>query len=355
MCKRPQEVAKTGDHVGEGPSLAGVNNAHYSGGFVDADRNELIVSAYFGVDSDRRGAIFAIDVDSGNRRIISGDWPTDEGKIGTKGEGPAFAHLLDVRADPNDPGFVYAFSDPKDPTSHEIFRVNRDTGAREMIWKSRDTRFGQLKSSGGVIVQTHDTGFAVDVNGFLVGIANPQTGRGVMRISLDGKECIPISITSTDKSLDRGAGVEIRGFLQGYTIKEGKLIAFTTQPKQMLEIDLSTGDREAIASAGSAGVMGERWAVWDDSHSVWWTAGLMNSVTIAAVDPVSKTIMNIAKATGKEFDWAPLGAGGPIRINSLNYGGIWKHPSKDFLLVAQDSVSIVTYEIATGNSVILSL
>jgi hypothetical protein len=157
--------------------------------------------------------------------------------------------------------------------------------------------------------------------------------------------------------LTRGAGPTLGGFVQGFTIRHDKLVVQTTQPKALIEVDMNSGDRVALFSNSNAGSIGERWSVWDAVRGVFWTAGLMNSVTIVAYDPVRSLKMDVFQDCGSaNFPWYPLCPGaGPIKINSLNYGGMWMHPTRNTLLFAQDSVSIVEFEPSTGNSVIRSL
>jgi hypothetical protein len=85
---------------------------------------------------------------------------------------------------------------------------------------------------------------------------------------------------------------------------------------------------------------------------VWWLAGMTNGVSIDAFDPVTGQSTDIFN--GGVFPWMPLGAAGPIQINSLNYAPIWLR-SNGNLLVAQDGFSIVEYEPSSGNSIIRSL
>jgi len=356
MCQRPQAVAKKGEHLGSGPSLAQVYNAHYSGGFVDVAAHRLIVAAYHGGSAEARGAVVAVCLRTGDRTVISGAYAGEGGKQLERGAGPSFHHVIDVRAGTD--GFLYAFSVPKEPTAQEIVRVCPESGDRVLVWKSRDARFGQLCASDAkkTPVQTHSQGFAVAPDGgFYLGIANPMTGRGLVHVSCDGSEVKPISVNSNDATLKRGEGPEIRGFLQGFTVHKDRVYAFTTQPKQFLEIDPSTGDRTLIVKGNAAGAIGERWAVWDEDHKVWWTAGLLNSVTVVAFDPATGKSFNAFKCGGPDFPWYPIAGHGPFQINSLNYGGVWKHPTEDRLLLAHDSVAIVELELFSGNSRILSL
>ena len=141
------------------------------------------------------------------------------------------------------------------------------------------------------------------------------------------------------------------GFVQGFTLRDGILYAFTTQPKQFLAIDTNTGDRLLLYEPSGV-TPPERWAAYDKQRDVWWLAGFQNSVSIEAVDLINQEKTHIFR--GGVFPWMPLGAAGPIQINSLNYGPVWFHPSGN-LLVAQDGMSIVVYEPSTGNSLIRSL
>lgn len=349
-CKRPQDLAKAGEHLGKGPSLAGGHNAHYSGGFVEP--GSLYVAAYWAGLSEAKGAIVKVALETGERTLVSGVMPSGE----EAGSGHAFCHVIDVQRGPD--GSLFAFVLPNKPSSHEIVAIDEVSGGRCLVWKGRDERFGQLVlADGKTSVQYSGTGFAVDKDGsFLVGISHPQSGRGLVRISSSGETVVPVSVFSSDQSIVKGKGNELRGFLQGYTLRDDKLFAFTTQPKQFLEIDLATGDRTVLISGNAAGAMGERWALWDETYQVWWLCGFQNSVCVVAFDPKTKKTFNAFKGGGKDFTWFPLGAGGPFAINSLNYGGVWKHPDHtDRLLLAHDSVAIVELEISSGNSRVLSL
>jgi hypothetical protein len=357
VCGRPFDRGTSGKRFGAGPSLVGLANGHYSGGFIEGD--ELIVAAYWGSSTAQRGLLVGIDVNTGDRRLISGD---HNGTV--RGAGPGFTYALDARKGPDNN--YYVMTQSVLPSAPTIYRVNPTTGDRTVVWRGQNAAFGQCAAGDpsaqaqGIYVQYTNNGFAVDAQGaFYVGYANVQRdGRGVVKISANGQTCSFLTATGTRADgLTRGSGPELGGFVQGFTLRNNKLVVQITQPKSMLEIDLTTGNRTELITAQAAGIFGERWSVWDAARSVYWTAGLQGTVTIAAVDPARRLIMDIFSSCGTtEFPWYPLCAGtGPIRINSQNYGGIWMHPTNGNLLVAQDSVSIVEFEVATGNSVIRSL
>ncbi len=354
ICGRPYDRADRGHTVGAGPRIYGLPNAHFSGGFVEGD--ELIVAAYWGSSTAQRGAVLAIDVDSGDRRLVSGEL----GELSV-GSGPAFTYALDVRKGAD--GNWYVFTQSVTPGAPSIFRVNPTTGNRTLVWKGQSASHGQCASGdpdATASVQYTNQGFAVDgTGGFILGYANPiRDGRGLVRISPDGSSCTYITATGLrEDGLTRGSGLGLGGFVQGFMVDGTKVLVHTTQPKALIEVDLTTGDRTALFSSSTAGNIGERWAVKDPARGVIWTAGLMNAVSIVAYDRAKNKTMNVFSSCGDpDFPWYPLCPGaGPVKINSLNYGGIWLHPRTGNLLIAQDSVSIIEFEPETANSVIRSL
>jgi hypothetical protein len=358
LCKRPQDVAKLGVQVGPGPSLYGWNNVRVNGGFIDAANDRLVAAVSWGGSSVREGLVMGFDLTTGERTPISGDWSTAEGKQ-TIGAGHPLDWAIDVRPGPD--GKLYAFADVA-TAKPEIVQVDPETGDRTLVWRGRDEAFGQCASGSGIAnqyVQYTSLGFAVEPAGtFLVGFANAVVdGRGLVRIAADGSTCewVTVSGTRPDK-LVVGTGDELGGMVQGYTLHGGQIWAQTTQPKALWSIDPATGNREVALLAQAGGIIGERWSVWDEGRGVMWTAGLQSSVTIAAVNLETKAILDIFATCGEEaFPWFPLCASGPIQINSQNYGGIWMHPKNGNLIVAQDAIGIVEVEIATGNSIIISL
>jgi hypothetical protein len=357
LCKRPYNLMKAGISIGEGPTMATAFNIEFNAGFLDESKGPegtVYVAASFGASTVRSGAVLEVDLATGNRRIVSGFDPTGfvdvvNSVLPEVGSGPSFGSVMDVRRSPKD-GQVYAYVRTAPPAEQEIVRVDLETGERTLMWKGRRPGFPQcVNPDAGEnegTLQTTDNGFAIDDDGwFYIAISNPTQGRGIVRIDSDFSRCEVFS------GIGRGVGPYMSGFVNGFEIKDGKLYGFTTQPKQFIEFDLVTGDRQLIYN-----VLGvtppERHARWDATRNVWWLAGFQDSVSIQALDLENNIVADIF--SGGFFDWMPLGAAGPVQINSLNYGAVWVR-SNGNLLVAQDGMSIVEYEPSTGNSVILSL
>ena len=358
VCDRPTRVSATGFRQGAGPSMVDIFGATYNGGFVEGD--ELIVAVQHGGSSARKGLIMGISTNNGDRRVISGEHPD----VGTVGTGPAFAHAIDVRLGPD--GNYYALSDVSAARESSILRIDSATGDRTTAWQGNNTDFGQCltgnlnSAANGVPVQYTDLGFAVDDAGnFYLGYANAVAdGRGIVRISADGSSCEFVTADGVRQDgFTRGTGPVLGGFVQGYAIRDGNIYAFTTQPKQFLEIDLATGNRRAIVVAQAAGIIGERWVNFDDVRGLAWTTGLASTVTIVGVDldqPVP--LLDISSSCGDPaFPFFPQCAGGPINNNTQNIAGSYVDSATGRIFVAQDNVGILEFELETGNSIILSL
>jgi hypothetical protein len=358
VCDGPSRIAAEGFRQGSGPSMVGVFEGRLNGGIIDGD--ELVVATQWGGSSARRGLLLGVNKNTGNRRIVSGEHPT-----ATVGAGPPFAFAIDVKkgADNN----YYVLSDPTLAKATEIVRVTPATGARTLVWRGNDSAFGQCltgdptAAARGVSLQYTDLGFALDGAGnFYLGYANPITdGRGIVRISANGLTCTTVTAHGTrPDGFTKGTGAELGGFVQGFALEASSILAFTTQPKQLLRIDLASGNRTVIVRPQSGGIIGERWVLPDTGRNLLWTVGFMNSTTITAVDEsVSPPrLLDVFSSCGDEaFPFFPICLGGPLNINSLNYGGVFLDSTSGRLFFSQDAKSIVEFELATGNSIIHSL
>lgn len=350
LCQRPYELNREGFAVGEGPSFAGAFNAEYLGGFLDESEGPsgtVYVAVGFGGSTDRSGAVLAIDVATGNRRAVSGTFLGTNGPYEV-GAGPTFATVLDVRRGPDQKLYAWVRTTP--PSQQELFRVDPATGDRTLIWKGRDAAFNQCLSDQGTL-QYDDNSFAMDAQGrFYISHGTVGLGIGILRLSADATSCELVSGASEVPAMQKGTG-PLPGSIQGFTFVKGKLIASGRSPKMFVSVDVETGNRELLYESQGL-TPPERWALWDENHQAWWFTGFESSVSIWAYDPATRATTDIFG--GGVLPWMPLGCGGPVQINSLNYAPVFVR-SNGNLLVAQDGFSLVEYEPKSGNSVIISL
>ncbi len=353
-CKRPYELKNAGATIGSGPRFATLQQVSVQGGFVDAKTDEVVTAVSWSGSSDRKGLIVAVEVKTGNRRVISGQYQ-DNGAPASKGSGPNLLWPLDVQPGPG--GKLLAINDVG-TAAPEIIAIDPLTGNRTLLWRGGDAAFGQCASAdAGKFIQTNALGFAVEGDGsMLIGYSNAIVdGRGIARLSADGKTCKIISGSgSKNGAIDKGTGNALGGFVQGFALQAGQVWVLTTQPKALWSIDLATGNRTQVFTAASATVMGERRLGWDATRKLWWISGVQNSTTISAFDPVTKILSNVDTSCGADklfkLCWA-----GPININTLNYGGLYVHPSNSRMYFGHDLMSVVEVEPETGNSKVLSL
>lgn len=359
LCKRPYNLSLDGISVGDGPTIAGLHQAEYFGGFLDEDEGTegtVYVSGGYGPSLDRSGVIMRVDVATGDRTVVLERGPFD----GPSWNGlPEFwrnvGYVFDVQPGPGN--LLYAFAEDSYNQNIQILAVDRDTGDVTLMWTtnglgSEPVDYGFCETlESPYRLQITKTGFAVDDEGRVyLPFANPTQGRGIVRLSADFRACEVVTGNGVAEAT-RGTGPYIGGFIQGFTFHDGLLYAFSTGPKQFFSVDLGTGDRTLLAEPDGV-TPTERWAVWDEPRQVWWLAGMSNGVSIDAFDPVTGESTDIFN--GGVFPWMPLGAAGPIQINSLNYAPIWLRENGN-LLVAQDGFSIVEYEPSSGNSIVRSL
>lgn len=365
VCQRPYEVAvNMGKNIGEGPSFAAFHNAHISGGFIDYDNNELIASVYWDSGKEYKGLVVAYNMDNWSRRFVSGDTQDEYGHA-ELAEGPRFFQLKDIKPGPDGNWYALAFDQAKSTEGVKIFKVDPKTGQRSIVWQGRNADYGQCPSGRKTVrretqkfVQYTKEGFAIDPKdgSFFIGFSNIKMGGvGIARISQDGKKCDFVTLSGKrDDGLKKGRGFDMRGDMLGYFQRNNKLYAHSTGEKTFYEIDLATGNRKALARKAPK-PPAWRHVAWDEKRQVFWVAGKMNSVSVAAFDPAKKKYLVTHKSCAKDWDWFPLCMGGPLRINSLNYGPMFFNKNTGNLLFGQDAVGIVEFEPETGNSINRSL
>lgn len=168
-------------------------------------QGELFAAVHYtgGTGAVKPGAIYAIDIKTGNRRVISGSYQDPKtGRVdvgsGHTVEGEALLFLVDIELGKD--GKIEAFG--SDTLNHVmVIRVDIATGARELVWRRQsdafagdaDFPYGQCWSgrvnnayAGGYApVQHAERAFVLGEDGsFYIGWKND--GVGVTSVSADG-------------------------------------------------------------------------------------------------------------------------------------------------------------------------
>jgi hypothetical protein len=177
---------------------------------------------------------------------------------------------------------------------------------------------------------------------------------------------VPDLNQSTTMKTPIGSGYDAIQFqMRGFEIVDKKLYAISDT--KLIEVDIETGARKLISNAkeiGGLGLgpinaegLGDRWSKWDPYRKVLWTHGISGGNGAITVDLTSgdRTIwpcwhpgMGILGGCG--------GTGLALIPGYLSYGGMIIDPDPPHnLYFAHDLLSVVKYEVKTGNAYIHSL
>jgi hypothetical protein len=377
LCWRPYEVTQRApqDDFGAGVRPASHPQVKILGGFFDNSAREIVaVVDWSGSQDPDAGFIMAFDVDTQDRRVISGRYIDNTGASVTKGQGPAFADVKDVLRGSTGDLFVLQGT----LTRTEVLRVNATTGDRTLAWARDDANFGQCDNGrDGNSVQVRPEGFALGAGGeFYMSFSNTGLvgeGIGVIEISSDGTMCDVVTRSGAGpqngfSGQDVGTGSAFTsGTLRGFALRNGELYALNNFDHTMYAIDLSNGNRRRETSANSSSTMGtgptnsgglgHRWAKWDNTRNVWWTVGRLGDTQLILVEPGTGDRHDLYCPGGSStFAGAACVEGSLAAGLSLNYGGFWFDPAdSDIVYFAHDAMGIVKYEVSTGNSIVWSM
>lgn len=377
MCVRPQRLVmddgqdlRAGKY-GAGPHVFEFGEfAELRGGFFDKSTREIYIAGRFRAGDDpirgaKRGFVMAISADTGDRRIVSGDYSEGDGVLKAKGAGPGFFDAWKVERGPD--GKLYVF-DYLGTGNAQIMRVDPLSGDREFVWTNEDPAakdptlgvcdHGSMDPSERQRVSVPINGgnptFAVDGQGrFYMAFekAGFETGIGVIRVGADGKSCEYVSRTGTTSQNQYymqpiGQGADFgQGALSGFSIVGDTLYMLNGINGTAFSMDINTGDRTLLVGGTTALVYT---ALNPHNTNELWLVGKDTATVIDQALLREKTIGDAY--TFETFNRGPLSAG------VLGSGGVWFDPDNpDVMYFSHDNWSIVKAEISTFNNYILSL
>ncbi|MBV9949092.1 MAG: hypothetical protein JOZ69_19745, partial [Myxococcales bacterium] len=135
-------------------------------GFVDPAAGRLVVAVEMGVQSDANGGVFSVDLRSGDRTLLSGQYQDPATGTVARGTGPDLGGVWDVEAAPD--GSWLALVAKGSTDNRQIVRVDPATGNRVLV-----DDFSTLDCGGGICVTP----------GYLGGLA--VAGDGSVYLGLD--------------------------------------------------------------------------------------------------------------------------------------------------------------------------
>lgn len=397
ICWPPGVSYDQAHEWGAGPRMADVNrlSREAGGGFVNDETREYIMTLNWSDDTyiQSAGAIWGVNVDTGDRRVISGINDTPEGYV-TVGGGydsnatvggvvrniAPFPYIFDVQVGPNGLSWYAYASDGGDNV--EIIRVDPDTGDRELVWhraiEGAHEEFGQCRrfpddAEDLTSIQYVNRSFTMDPDGnFYLGFRDSVIGDGIVRIDADGMNCTPIMrMYGADGAPDIGGGDSFQSQPVGSIAwinrpdEDPVIVMFTVLGNRLYSVDPLTGDRVLISSVDDEigegmPAIGTNWFVWDDETELLWTSG-GNSDLFVVVNMETGDRQNLLQL-GSESPLVPGGypvehdVRGPLKPGVWSHGIFYWHPdNRDHIAMAINSMSIGMYEIHTSNSYTFSL
>ena len=373
LCQRPYNLS-SGVTFGEGPrmrDLAGTVHM-YNGPVIG--REWFVPVGWSTFNKKDQTMIFAIDLDTGARRHVSGSYVDPINGTTDLGAGPAFVNVLDMELGTD--GMLYAMGAKSGIASPKVWKVDPSSGDRTLLFDEETAPVETLCPNGSTLagkktVQLLPEGWAMDEAGNHYFSIQSMPGPSIVKFGPDFASCeyltrVASKAQSSTLKDNVGGGYDVLQFdLRAFELKDGKLYAVSD--KVFLEVDLATGNRKLVSKADSIGGvgigpinaegLGDRWTRWDPWHEVFWTHGIDGASGAVTVNPTNgdRTIwpcwhpgLGILGGCG--------GTGIPLIPGYLNFGGMVVDPLEPHhLYFAHDLFSVVKYETRTGNAYILSL
>lgn len=340
-CAQPTAVDRYSWPVvyGDGPVLRdyedNTETSTWYGAEFDPVRRELYTVVGWGDDTGftNTASIVAWNVDTKDRRIVSGLFPNSVAGMETFGSGyeSPTSFLTDAEGETQpltgtdairlaSDGNLYGSSE------HEIVRIDPITGARSIVWRRQDDTFtGDITATYGQCfrpsylgvrdgVQMEQTSFAVGPDfAFYKGFRDVRDGSGVLRISPDGRTCeviaryngrgdaAPNPINNVPAPPDVGSGYipsNIAAQVQGMLVHDGNL--YMSIAGDLVALDLSTRVRTRIDDPDLPYITGYTSMYYDPQREVIWTSGSIAAIFgNVVVDPVTGQKEQIVTDNGR--------------------------------------------------------
>lgn len=376
VCKNPDSVPIDVSY-GEGPQIRAV-----SSGFNDTGNGPVIGREWFlpviwnsGVSQDQT-MIFAVNLDTGARRHVSGTHV--DPALGTMevGSGDAFLEIYHLVAGPD--GLLYGVGAKELLQPMKIWSIDPTTGARKIVWDQetitdeQQCDNGNINPGGSTFLQLHNGSLAIDDAGnfYVAGVATGNPGPCIAKLDRKTGQCTyvtaivkPSTLNSFEENIGTGYD-QIQFPFRALDWHDGKLYAVSDT--RFVEIDPATGQRKLISNAkvsgglGSGPVaaegLGDFWTRWDPHHNVFWSVGGGKALVIAIEPDSGNRHAMPCWHPGLGLQDALCNTTGRFVPGALERGGFTFDPDDArHLYFAHHNFAIVKYDKFTSNAVIFSL
>lgn len=373
-CRRPYDLPGT-TSFSSGPRMRELASTIRAWRGTVVGREWYLPMAWSISSAQNQSVIFGINLDTGDRRLVTGSYQDPALGITEVGSGDPLLQVMDIKMGADN--MLYAVGAASDIASPKLWRIDPNTGARTLIFDEATADASALCPNfstlpGRRTVQMTPEGWAMDAQGrFYFSMVN-MPGPSIVRMTIteSGTSCAYLTrVSDCPTCSDRtnvGTGYsDIQFDMRAFEIVGDTL--YTVSDTKLIAVDLNTGNRRLISNGKTTGglgagpvnaeALGDRWTTWDPYRNVLWTVGVLGGSQAVAVDPTNgnrytwpcwhPTLGLIATCnnTGRALVPGPLGFGGMI---------IDPQPPHD-LYFAHDLMSVVKYDPRTGNAYTFSL
>lgn len=350
-CQEPRGGEGAGS-VGEGPDFDFSSLLVIKGGAIDAARGRVLVA--FGVADASRlhgSGLMVVDLETGDRELLTGT--IDDPVLGLVSAGTGSAiegEAMDVAVAP-DGTYVLAISQPAGSDWYlRLLRVDPESGERTLVAQDeprlcshggRELAFGPQAVCIGCNGWDGEPRIAVGGDGTIYAPVTGQSGEyGVGALASDGS-CRVVTFSDRDREIDLGTGPLFGDNVHSLALEGPSLLA-NVGGGLLARVDIASGTRSVVSwenqSVGDGPDVGGDTVEPSEDGQRAITAGGENRLVLVDL------------ATGDRTHLVELG--GPLSAGTI--ADAMFHPHDPGVIVFLQPYSVGLYEIATGNSAILS-
>lgn len=331
--------------TGAGPHLwdqAGLSQ-DWTNGYVDAKNDRLIVGGRWGTGTQNLGALVAVDLTSGNRKIISGAVYDPRKGAAVTGTGDEIGQVHGVASMPGGAAIVLSSLQADRVEPMQLVRVDLETGARTALWRTDGKKGGACIPPIGASFSVDAGQIATDAAGnvYVVGSV-PAVGAGIFKITADGTKCSVVSYAGSglEAKNRRGAGPDwSTASLRDLLLRDGAMYALDPGTRAIYKVDLSSGDREIVTRDNTPGRVG--------TGPYIAQTGFDRFSDGRFVTQDNQNVVLVDGASGNRTELATANAWGPTRWR------VWTIPGRK-IGIAAVGLGFAKVDFATGNANLFS-
>jgi hypothetical protein len=341
--------------VGAGlPFPNSIGASYMANGYLDAASRTIYLAAANSVSGDRVGSYFAVDLDTGDRTLLSGPYDDPRMGVGTAGTGPETGQAFDI--EPHPAGGFVAWG------ANGWFRIDA-SGNRTLVHPSDGyCRHAMYDWNFPNEVTPH--GMTLDEAGrAIVPLGRPRPTSGAMppeppdpdqpqgMAVIDESGCSILMMASADETRRVGTG-RVPQFAFAYPLLSEGVLWSNTGFGRIFRIDPATGDRLVVSAVQDGVGSGGMHDAQPGEHGFFERAGTLYAVrgetsVGAAYGPLLLTEIDVASG-----DVTPRFNATEIGLNQAFWAA--PHPDDEDWIVIGTERFLAIAELSSGNVNLLS-